>query len=59
MTVKELIERLLEFPKDMEVIISDGYELTFYHTDGIIIEEFEGMVDIGIGGCIINEENTH
>jgi hypothetical protein len=56
MTVKELIERLSAFPKDMEVTISDGYKVAFYQTDGISIKEFEGMVDIGIGGCVIEDD---
>jgi len=55
MTVEELIEKLSEFPKEREVTISDGHDFIFYQTDGIAIIDFEGTVDIGIGGCRIQE----
>lgn len=55
MKVKGLIEQLKQFDPKMEVIISDGYNYKFYHMKGAVIQEFEGKVDIGIGGC--EEEN--
>lgn len=55
MKVKEVIQKLKQFDPEMEVIISDGYGFHFYNTNGAVIQEFEGQVDIGIGGC--EEEN--
>lgn len=55
MNVREVIEKLNQFDPDMEVIISDGYNYKFYNMNGAVIQEFEGKVDIGIGGC--EEEN--
>lgn len=49
MKVKELIERLSEFDPNMEVVISDGYDAIFYAGE-FVIEEFEGDLDIGVGG---------
>lgn len=58
MRVKELIEKLKEFPLDMEVEISDGFNLHFYSTDNISMEKYEHnnktVLDIGIGGCEID-----
>lgn len=58
LTVKELIAKLAEFPDDMEVVISDGYEYHFYNTKEITLTYFvkedkndTTVVDIGIGGC--------
>jgi hypothetical protein len=53
MKVKDLVEKLSKFDPNVEVIISDGYKLVFYHGDWLI-KEFEGKVDIGIGGTDIN-----
>lgn len=50
MKVGEMIKKLQEFPEDMEVIITDGFQARFYSGD-YYIGEFEGAVDIGIGGC--------
>ena len=54
MTVAEMIKKLNQFPQDMEVEITDGYNLKFYKGD-FCFQEFEGddgvtFVDIGIGG---------
>lgn len=38
----------------MEVVISDGYDLRFYKGDWEI-KEFEGQVDIGVGGTECGE----
>jgi hypothetical protein len=51
MKVSELIAELNKFPNNMEVIISDGLDYVFYNTNDLEIREFEGMIDIGIGGC--------
>ena len=62
MKIKDLIIKLLDFDQNLEVTITDGWEVESYHTNGIQIKEFcEGYgsgvksVDIGIGGCKINE----
>lgn len=52
MTVQELIEKLQKFKPDMQVIVSDGYDCRFYRGE-FDVQEFEGEVDIGIGGCLI------
>lgn len=56
LTVGELIRRLKEFPADLPVSITDGYDFHFYnHLETCVLTEFEegGVVwcDIGIGGC--------
>ena len=56
MNVKEFITELSKFPNDMEVIISDGWGLNFYHTRDIAFDVFEGKVDLGIGSCKEEEE---
>ena len=55
MTVAELIQKLHQYPQDMEVQITDGYQFHFYKGD-FAFQLFEGddgetFVDIGIGGC--------
>ena len=55
MTVAELIEKLTEFSPKAEVTISDGLDLRFYHTNGVDIRLYEGSVDIGIGGCLLED----
>ena len=55
MIVAELIQKLHQYPQDMEVQITDGYQLHFYKGD-FAFQLFEGddgktFVDIGIGGC--------
>jgi hypothetical protein len=49
MTVDALIKKLSAYPGDMEVTITDGYDCRCYQGD-YTVEEFEGSVDIGIGG---------
>jgi hypothetical protein len=56
MKVSELITELSRFSGNMEVIISDGIDYFFYNTRNLEIKEFEGMVDIGVGGCRETEE---
>ena len=58
MNVGEVIEKLKQFDPEMEVIISDGWDFKFYHMNGAVIQEFEGKVDIGIGGCEEEIENN-
>jgi hypothetical protein len=58
MVVSDLISKLKEFPMDMEVVFSDGYDLNFYHSNGIEIKVFENTVDIGLGGCKLTEEES-
>ena len=50
MKVRELIELLRMYPGDMEVLITDGFYGVFYRGE-YEVKEFEGSVDIGIGGC--------
>lgn len=49
MTVGEIREQLSQFPSDMELLITDGFNCRCYRGD-YEISEFEGCVDIGIGG---------
>lgn len=55
MTVEELIKHLEVFPKDWEVLITDGFKCNFYKGEYEILpwEDDNGKmcVDIGIGGC--------
>ena len=55
MKVKELIEKLSMFPEDLDVYIFDGYQCTGYYGEWEI-KEFEGTVDIGVGGTLINSD---
>jgi hypothetical protein len=59
MKVGQLISKLKEFNSDMEVLITDGYNYTFYRGD-FVLAEFEDngktYVDIGIGGCMEESE---
>lgn len=60
MTVKELIDKLKEFPEDMEVFITDGFNVRCYHTRGMEFQiwddDFFGeCLDIGIGGLDYND----
>jgi len=57
MKVKEFIDALSEFNPDMEVIISDGTDFHFYHTNAISFSNWEGDAEIGIGGCQIDEND--
>lgn len=54
MTVAELIGKLIQFPMDKEVKITDGYRYNFYKGDFDLqlFEDVDGStcVDIGIGG---------
>lgn len=54
MNVKQLIDALQEFPDEMEVVICDGYRCAVYRGDWGI-KEFEGTVDIGIGGTDVED----
>lgn len=49
MNVKQLRDTLSAFPDGMEVVICDWCRCIVYHGDREI-KEFEGTVDIGIGG---------
>ena len=55
MKVKEIIEQLSKFDGEMEVMVSDGYQCLFYQGSWEI-KEFEGTVDIGVGGTLIEED---
>lgn len=57
MKVCELIKKLKKFPPTMEVVISDGYNGTSW-AGNFQIEEFEGSVDIGVGGMIYEETES-
>ena len=50
MKVRELIELLRMYPGDMEVLITDGFYGVFYRGE-YEVKEFDGCVDIGVGGC--------
>lgn len=54
MKVSELVAKLLKFPEDMEVLISDGYVGNFYSGNYDVLEykdeDNQSYVDIGIGG---------
>lgn len=55
MKVKELIETLQKFNGELEVTISDGHNLYFYHTNDCefnryINDDRQYVLDIGIGG---------
>ena len=55
MKAKDLAALLLQYP-DAEVSITDGYRHLFYHTDKLIVAEWEpGKLDIGIGDCVDSE----
>jgi hypothetical protein len=54
LTVGQLIERLSQFDPYMEVTITDGYQAVGYEGD-FFIQEFEGTVDIGVGGLNVIE----
>lgn len=49
MTVAELIAELSQYPSEMEVTITDGYEGKFY-AGKYEFQEWENSVDIGVGG---------
>ena len=54
MTVAEWIQKLKEFPLDLEVKITEGYKYHFYEGDFDfqLFQDVDGskFVDIGIGG---------
>lgn len=54
MTVAELIDKLREFPLELEVKVTDGHRYQFYAGDFEVglFEDTNGaqVVDIGIGG---------
>lgn len=55
MTVADFIAKLQQFPQDVEVQITDGYNFKFYKgdfsTDLFKGDDGEIFLDIGIGGC--------
>lgn len=59
MKVSKMIEILQDFPQDLDVMISDGYDLKFYsgEYDIQLWEDLDGArcVDIGIGGLRIDD----
>ena len=55
MKVRGLIEKLQQFPEDMDVYIFDGYQCVGYYGEWKI-KEFEGTVDIGVGGTQIDDD---
>ena len=59
MKVSEMIEILQSFSEDLDVLISDGYDLRFYsgEYDIQLWEDEDGVerVDIGIGGLRIDD----
>ena len=59
MKVSKMIEILQSFPQDLEVMISNGYDLEFYsgEYDIQLWENEDGteVVDIGIGGLRIDD----
>jgi|LakMenE18May11ns_1017448.scaffolds.fasta_scaffold7895018_2 hypothetical protein len=59
MTVAELLQKLLVFPPDLEVTISDGFDFRFYrgnYSVELIEVDDESCVDIGVGGCEVDFE---
>jgi hypothetical protein len=60
MTVAEMIQKLQEYPQDLEVKITDGFRYQFYEGDFEfhLFEDVDGtqMVDIGVGGFDEEEE---
>ena len=54
MTVAEMIQKLQEYPQNLEVKITDGFRYHFYEGDFEfqLYEDVDGtqMVDIGVGG---------
>ena len=54
MNVKQLRDALDAFPDEMEVVVFDGHECKAYLGDWEI-KEFEGYVDIGIGGTVVED----
>jgi hypothetical protein len=54
MNVQQMIRKLLEFPMDMEVELFNGYNGDHYKGD-FHFKEFEGVVDIGIGNCMVKD----
>jgi hypothetical protein len=52
MNVREMIEKLQQFPMDMEVEIFDGYNGHLYKGD-FLFREYEGTVDVGVGNCMV------
>lgn len=58
MTVQQMINKLQEFPSDLEVSITDGFEGVVYEGpfEIKIFEDYSCetiVVDIGVGGCRI------
>ena len=55
MNVLEMIEKLNQYPPNMEVQVTDGFEYKFYkgNFEFQMCKDDDGnsFVDIGIGGC--------
>lgn len=60
MTVNELIDKLANFPGDLEVSICDGDAGIVYEGEFAVhlFTDMHGVqfVDIGIGGCEVEED---
>lgn len=60
MKVSKMVEILQGFPQDLDVMISDGYNLEFYSGEYDIqlweSEDGTKCVDVGIGGLSIYDE---
>ena len=55
MKLQDLIEALQKAQAEhgnLEVKVVDGFQGRVYSGD-FVVQEFEGAVDIGIGGCIV------
>ena len=60
MNVGEMIEHLKKFDPSLEVLITDGYNCTFYKGDYSLSEFTDNgvtFVDIGVGGCLDENES--
>lgn len=59
MKICELINELHKYDTELEITISDGQDFHFYHTKKLEFEQHisDGILDIGIGGCDITEED--
>ena len=49
-----MIAMLSTYNGDMDLLITDGYDCRCYEGNYSVVE-FEGAVDIGIGGCLSSE----
>lgn len=55
MTIEEMIKHLEVFPKDWEVLITDGFKCNYYKGYYKILpweyDDGKMCIEIGIGGC--------